>query len=65
MTALEYQKKFNKAFATAVKLNNVRQSSKRLLAMIDTLNRMRANEGIDKLILPNLEQYRNSNRNEK
>lgn len=63
MTALEYHKKFNKAFATAVKLNNVRQSSKRLLAMLDTLNRMRENEGIGILTLPNLEKYRISNRN--
>lgn len=62
MTALEYHKKFNKAFATAAKLNNVRQSSKRLLAMLDTLNRMRDNEGIERLTLPNLEKYRISNK---
>lgn len=62
MTALEYHKKFNKAFATASKLNNVRQSSKRLLAMLDTLNRMRENEGIGRLTLPNLEKYRTSNK---
>lgn len=58
MTALEYQEKFNRAYLTASKLNNVKKSSKRLLSMLDTLNRMRKVEGIEPLSLPNLESYR-------
>lgn len=58
MKAIEYQNQFNERLAKALHRGTFQKQVKKLIAMLDELNVMRANEGIEPLRMAHLESNR-------
>lgn len=57
MKALEFQKEFNKRYASVLSRGTISRDAKKLQGMLAELNELRVKEGLKVLFLPNLQKH--------